>query len=386
MIRVFGRTDTEFSSNGDKIIQPYKAVVRCEDNGDFYLDLECGIEYSSYIAEGRIIVAPVIGDTEQPFRITNPKTVGRKIKCKAYHPFYDGRRYIVEDSELENVEITAAMEAMNDSIPASPFTLLPSDILSEKSYSVKLQNITDGFFQLAELYEGHLIRDGFSVGIVSSLGADRGVTVHYGKDLQSIEIEERWNDVVTNLYAVGKDSDITAHIQVEDINGLKYTKYKHFSQSEVVKTDDMTEEQYHEALQADIEEKALAWIDAHKVPEITYTVKASPEGIRSIGDTVEVVDERLGLTLITKVSAYEFDCIKKRITLLQFGNAAKTAKQSVNSAIAQATEQIQAQVNEQQAEIDKLEVRNLMFWGTARISYWRELKKHTWGELNGIHN
>lgn len=37
MIKCFGQADTSFSSNGDIIIQPFKALVHKIDNGDFYL-------------------------------------------------------------------------------------------------------------------------------------------------------------------------------------------------------------------------------------------------------------------------------------------------------------------------------------------------------------
>lgn len=40
MIKVFQPTDTTYSSNGDIVLQPTKAVVHKEDNGAYYLDLE----------------------------------------------------------------------------------------------------------------------------------------------------------------------------------------------------------------------------------------------------------------------------------------------------------------------------------------------------------
>ena len=57
MLRVFGVTDTDFTSNGDVVLQPYKAKVHKEDNGDYYLDVEAGIEYADYLTANRIIVA-----------------------------------------------------------------------------------------------------------------------------------------------------------------------------------------------------------------------------------------------------------------------------------------------------------------------------------------
>ena len=36
MIKCFGQADTVFSSNGDVVIQPFKAQVHKIDNDDFY--------------------------------------------------------------------------------------------------------------------------------------------------------------------------------------------------------------------------------------------------------------------------------------------------------------------------------------------------------------
>ena len=58
MLKLFSPTDKNFFSNGDKIITPTKAKIHKEDNGSFYLDLECGLEYINYIIQNNIIVAP----------------------------------------------------------------------------------------------------------------------------------------------------------------------------------------------------------------------------------------------------------------------------------------------------------------------------------------
>ena len=50
MIKIFGATDTIYSSNGDKIILPLKAKVHKEDNGDFYINVEAPLtENEKYI-------------------------------------------------------------------------------------------------------------------------------------------------------------------------------------------------------------------------------------------------------------------------------------------------------------------------------------------------
>ena len=86
MIKLFGITDRSFTSNGDLVIKPKKAVVHKEDNGDFYLELETDESYVAYLTEGRIIVANT-PQGEQAFRITNPTIRKHHIKIKAYHVY-----------------------------------------------------------------------------------------------------------------------------------------------------------------------------------------------------------------------------------------------------------------------------------------------------------
>ena len=59
MIKLFNITDKTFNSNGDIVLQPLKAKVHNEDNGEFYLDLELGLDYSDYLTSGKIITANI---------------------------------------------------------------------------------------------------------------------------------------------------------------------------------------------------------------------------------------------------------------------------------------------------------------------------------------
>ena len=79
MIKLFKSTDKVFNSNGDKILKPLKAKVREEDNGEFYLDLEIGLEALDDVQERAILVAPTPRG-EQAFRITNVTKTRTKLK------------------------------------------------------------------------------------------------------------------------------------------------------------------------------------------------------------------------------------------------------------------------------------------------------------------
>ena len=78
MIKVFSPTDKVFYSNGDVVIKATSAKVHCEDNGDYYIEIIAGIEYSEWLVARNIVVAPT-PDGDQPFRLEKKKKNGTKI-------------------------------------------------------------------------------------------------------------------------------------------------------------------------------------------------------------------------------------------------------------------------------------------------------------------
>ena len=97
MIKVFREADKDFTSNGDAVIQPFKAKVHKEDNGKFYLNIEADISYVDILTANRIIVAPTPQE-EQAFRIKNQEKTKHKITVKAQHISYDAENYVIADS------------------------------------------------------------------------------------------------------------------------------------------------------------------------------------------------------------------------------------------------------------------------------------------------
>ena len=97
MIRVFSPNDKIFTSNGDAVIQPFKAKVHKEDNGKFYLNIEADISYVDILTANRIIVADT-PQGAQAFRIKNPEKTKHKITIKAQHISYDAENYVIADS------------------------------------------------------------------------------------------------------------------------------------------------------------------------------------------------------------------------------------------------------------------------------------------------
>ena len=154
MIRVFSPTDTDFSSNGDVVLRPYKAKVHKEDNGDYYLELETGTEYVDYLTANRIIVADT-PQGAQAFRITNPQKTKSKISLKAWHVYYDSKNYVIADANVVNKNGNEAINHLNNATDSkSPFTV-SSDIANIDSFRCVRKSLYEAFSTVLERWGGN---------------------------------------------------------------------------------------------------------------------------------------------------------------------------------------------------------------------------------------
>lgn len=192
MIKVFDSADKIFISNGNAVINPTRAIVHKEDNGEFYLELECSLNYSNYIVAGNIIVVPT-PQGEQAFRVSNPTKTSHKITAKCQHVFFDSGNYLIEDSNVVDKNCNDALDHLNGATePKSPFTTI-SDIGTVYSYRCVRSSLYEAIQTVIERWGGHLVRDNFNIEIRASIGQDNGVTVQYAKNLKEISCEQNWD-------------------------------------------------------------------------------------------------------------------------------------------------------------------------------------------------
>lgn len=331
MVKLFGVTDTIYDSNGDVVINATRARVTKEDNGDFYLELECGLEYANDITAGRQVVAPT-PQGEQAFRLRQVVKNKNKIIAKAWHVFYDSQNYLIEDSYVVNKNANDALDHLNNSTDnISPFTTI-SDVPTVNSYRCVRTSLADAIATVVSRWGGHLTRDNWQIGLRTSIGSDNGVNIQYRKNLENIEASYDWEDVCTKLLPVGSDGITLEQVYVysETQYDIPYTKCVTFSQ-DINPEDYESEDAYNLALQEDLLAQATAYVNAHCLPQVNYTLKATPERLTDIGDTIVVSDERLGVDITTTVIAYTYDCILDQYKELQFGNFKPTLSGLTNA-------------------------------------------------------
>lgn len=360
MLRVFKPTDKDYRSNGDKVIQPLKATVKKEDNGEYYLDFACGTEYLPWIVPNNIIVADT-PQGAQPFRVQNADVTHTKITGKFKHIFYDSANYLIADSYVVDSTCNQALDHLNTATePKSPFSTV-SDINTINSFRCVRKSLYEAIQTVLERWGGHLVRDGWAIGIRQTIGADNGVVVRYGKNLKTITATYDWSDVCTKLLPEGSDgillnaldSKQSIYMEASKQYDLPYVKTVQFSQSDIKQENYKTpdgkhddEVAYKKALIADLRQQAQKYLDENCVPKVNYKMSANLEKITDIGDTIEVIDERMGLDMLTNVISFEYDCIQGRYTSIEFGTFKQTLSGLMGSVQQTATDAAQA-VNSQ---------------------------------------
>ena len=359
MIKVFGQTDKSFLSNGDCVLSPLKAKVHKEDNGEYCLNLETGLEYVDYFVEGNIVVANT-PQGDQAFRIGNVTKTKSKLTSKCYHVFYDSENYLIADSYVVNKNCNDALDHLNNATePQSEFTTL-SDIGTVDSFRCVRKSLYEAIQTVLERWGGHLVRDNFNIAIRASVGQDNGIIVQYKKNLKDITCEENWDNVVTKILPVGKDGillnaiDPNADIYVTSSTqyALPYTKTVSFEQN-IEQGDYESEQAYTQALVDDLMIQAVAYLEQNCLPQVNYTLKANLEKVTDVGDTIEVIDERLGINMMTNVIGFEYDCILEQYTEIEFGNFTKTLSGLVGNITASVGQEVSGQVQQATSEVNE---------------------------------
>lgn len=373
MIKVFTGTDTNFASNGDKILQPLKAVILKEDNGEYYLDLEVSIKDAEWIANDNIIRAdvPAAWGGAQNFRVYNPYKKKDRITCRCKHVYYDADRYLIDDKAVVERTCNEALDYFNSQCtPSTPFTTF-SDVVGNNSLRIVRKSFLAAISEVVDRWGGHIVRDNYNISIKANIGADNGVVVAYGKNITDITAEEDWSKVVTQLMPVGKDGLLLPETYVYGVMtyATPYTRAVTFTQD--LEKEEGEEEEYNNRLITNLRTQAQAYIDENQYPKITYSVKADISKVTDVGDRVVVKHEPLGITIDKTVISVKWDCIQERFIEVNLGDFANKLSNLIGSVSQTTSSNILTGITDNvipQVE-DKLNTAYDKIWNALQQSY-----------------
>lgn len=210
LIVLYDHDEEAFTSNGlGALPDASSCIVTEERNGGYEVEMEYPLTGSHFhdIQKRRILyVKPNPYDDPQPFRIYSiTKPINGIVTVHAAHLSYDTSGSIVKLFPADAGSASAAMSYLkNFSVPSTPFTFFTnvgkSGTMSvPKPSSIRsLLGGSDG--SILDTFGGEYLFDKWNISLLESRGADRGVTIRYGKNMTDLEQEENDTDFYTGVY------------------------------------------------------------------------------------------------------------------------------------------------------------------------------------------
>ena len=337
MVTIHEKTARVFDTLGLGALLPASCVITEELNGAFELEMEHPYDEGGKwrrIERGRILYAPTPTGF-QPFRIYKTAPSMESVKVNACHIFYDLLDNLCGDI-VSFGTAAQAMEAVSAAMAYPMPVTLATDI--EKSGRMTASKVNPVHVLLAEdenmesfvrTFGGELLRDHFSVTMKESIGADRDVVIRYGKNLVGLEVNEDESEVRTRVLAYGKNNIFLA-VDSPHINDYLYPKIVTFTDESAQTT-------------AQLRQKALELFNEDEIdlPKVNIKVDFVPlakteeykdfaalEDVR-LGDTVTVINTRMGFSKRAKVISYQWDCLLGQYTQVELGDFMGTIADSI---------------------------------------------------------
>ena len=344
---LYASTETAFSSNGlGSLRDAIDAEVYEELNGQFELTMRypvSGFLFSKISTDCYITAKPNPVSKHQPFRIYRiTKPMGGIVTVYGRHMAYNLGKFVAQPFAPATAKGAMAL-LPEKAVPECPFTFW-TDI--EKEGIMLVVRPTDLWTVLGssegamlEVYGGEYEFDGFDVKLHQRRGADRGVSIRYGKNLRSLEQDENVANVYTGVYPFWADD--THVVQLPE---LYVSADGNFPEQKLLPLD-LSDQFEEEPTEDDLRAAALVYILTHDIgkPEVSLKVEFVPleqteeykgwEGVEQVllGDTVSVYFPQLGVETSARAVATRYRPILGRYKEVTLG----TVKTTLASTVAQ---------------------------------------------------
>lgn len=207
--------ETTFDSNGIGILSDAIDCTVIETlNSKYELELKypvSGIHFKSIRQRTLIMAKPDPVTEPQPFRVYRiTKPMDGQVTIYARHLVYDLMGVTVVPFSAAGV--VSAMQAMKTYATTDcPFTFY-TDMSVDGTMAVEVPTpvwtlLGSSTGSILDIYSGEYEFDNYLVHLLNRRGADRGVSIRYGKNLTSLEQDENCADCYTAVHPYWKDSE-----------------------------------------------------------------------------------------------------------------------------------------------------------------------------------
>lgn len=353
MICLFNSTASKsdlIQTNGDYILDMLctSAIITEELNGEYSFDGVFRITntfpkalYDMLTEEGILKVNEEYGI--EYFRIAKVIKSPRNITVFARHiTISDILTLWCEDVRPTGLNGAGAISWIYDNSIGNKLLTVNSDIADTNTSYFVNKNVYEALFtadnSFIDRWGGEVYRRGFNLAINKKVGQDRGVTIRSKKNLTGFEANTSVDSLITRIYPKGYDG-ITINEKYID---SKYINNYARIYSKEVKFDDVkvngesvddgfaTLKEAQEELKRRV--KQMYVIDKIDLLTASYRINFVELGKTEeyknysileqtwLGDTVEVIEDNLGVNISVRVLKRKFDVLKNKRTETELSN------------------------------------------------------------------
>lgn len=343
---LYPSTETAFDTNGFGVLSDaLECTVTEERNGIYELELQYpldGLHYGDIALRCLILAKPNPTDDAQPFRVYRiSRPMNGIVTVYARHLRYDLNGIAAQPFTAPNAP--AALAALKaNAVTDCPFTFWTDKTTVAAMTSAvpaaigSLLGGTQG--SVLDVYGGEFAFDRYTVRLYAARGANRGVSIRYGKNLTSLEQDENCASVYTGVYPYWANTDGILVQLPEKLVAAPGT----YSFTRILPLD-LSSEWQEAPTEAQLRTRAQQYIQENNigVPKVSLTVSfaqleqseeykgtALLERV-SLCDTVNVEFPALGVSATAKVVKTVYDSLRVRWESVDLGDARTTLADTI---------------------------------------------------------
>ena len=334
---LFPANATTFATQGlGALSDAISCTVMEERNGEFELEMQypqTGVHFADISDRCIITAIPSPWRTAQPFRIYRiTKPMNGVCTIYARHITYDLGGIPVNVFSAQNVA-SALAGLKSNSAAENPFEFW-TDKTTTANFAVTTpaalrSRLGGNTGSILDVYGGEYEWDGMTVKLHNNRGADRGVTIRYGKNLTDIEQDRNIANVRTGIYPYWTNSD--GALVVCDPPVVNAPGSYDFANIETV---DFSQDFEEQPTPAQLKERAEQYISANNigVPSVSISVSfvdlSQTDQYKGMAlleqcdlcDTVTVQFEALGVNATAEIVRIETDVLLGRYKTIEVGS------------------------------------------------------------------
>ena len=343
------------TSNGKGQIECINPLVTENLNGSFELEFDCAVseKYFSLLKVGGLLKCKANQqlNSMQMFRIYYiSKAINGVVTVKAQHITYDLSGTVVKPFTATGAS-SAVSGMLTNVIGTTPFTMTTDITNTVSNFTL---DIPRSFRECLGGYEGSLLDvfrgeyewDNLTVKMLAHRGADNGVRIAYGKNLTDLTQEENNENVFDAVYGYAiVDDTFYPPSGIYNKTGATNPKVKIVDFSGDYQSGDTPS-------QADLYSKAQTYATNNDIEVPNVNIKVSfvplwqteeykdilPLERVSLGDTVHVFFEKLGVTATARVIKTVWNINLNRYEEIELGSARANLNTVINDTVDSAIE------------------------------------------------